>query len=110
MPLIFVTNQLYADWDYAKGTIDFEYCFKGKLLQNKAEARMRSTMRNMDYSILINEMFESKPGTYSHWLKENWACHCCLMEFIRDTLPCWWLDHKRKGQLNLPDVIRWSLK
>ena len=97
MALMFVANQLYPDWDYAKGCLEFGSCFKGELIRNKAEARLSSTVRGMEYSTLINEIFVCKRGPYSHWSKDAWACRDCLTEFIRDNLPFWWLDRKRRG-------------
>lgn len=87
------------DWDYLKGRVgyDLHHQFKGKLWSNRSETGFRAALRNINYPVLMNELFEIRPNDYKAWTKQNWTCFDCLRQFITDILPFWWLGVKRKG-------------
>lgn len=95
------------DWDYLKGRVgyDLHHQFKGKLWSNRAETGFRAALRNINYPVLMNELFETRADNYKAWTRQKWTCFDCLRQFIADILPFWWLGVKRKGPDSVEDIV-----
>jgi len=88
-----------SNWDHLKGFLglDMILIIPGNLGPNRTEDGLHKALHDMNYAVLMLEMFDSKREAYATWSRSDWVCFDCLRVFLRDTLPFWWLDRKRKA-------------
>jgi hypothetical protein len=62
----------YADWDFLKGYLgpDYEFLLKGQLSKNRADTDLYDTLRRIDYSMLMCQLFDMRGSDYSNWAKK----------------------------------------
>jgi hypothetical protein len=65
----------YIDWDFLKGFMgcDFKDLLKGQLSENRADMGLYDTLRRIDYSMLMCQLFDIRGSDYSNWEKEDWV-------------------------------------
>ena len=93
-------NYFRADWDYLPGFLnrDIHNRLPGKLVHNPTETNpLKDTLRNLDYSVLMTQLFNRKEAPYDQLSGQDLLCLNCLNEFIQHHLCQWWLNHKREG-------------
>ncbi|EGN97470.1 hypothetical protein SERLA73DRAFT_184189 [Serpula lacrymans var. lacrymans S7.3] len=99
-----------TNWDYLRGYIiaDLQFHVPGKVLQNQSDKQLNQTLRNIDYAILMDEMFDSKKDPYLNLSKQDWVCYDCLTELFRDTVLRWWLNRKRRDGVTIKEDCQYG--
>ncbi|KAH7908373.1 hypothetical protein BJ138DRAFT_1068928 [Hygrophoropsis aurantiaca] len=70
---------------------------KSRLQSNAAEkGEFHSACTSLTYPALLDEVFEYKAGSYSHWDKNDWLCELCLGKFVTDHLHLWYAAKRRQ--------------
>jgi len=89
--------------------------FKGKLLQNIAEAPdifEYFQPETLDMCAMMHHMFalpaRGNDGSGGVWTKGDWLCLVCVCAFVERNMVAWWLEVKRAAGKMIPGDCQWG--